>query len=84
MCISSHSILQSDTGFTWTHGQYFQFATFESGSTIVSELSFTSSYEPTQIYSLSTPDNFSVEELVLFPTLSWLAFLNEDEGRVLV
>ena len=81
--ISSHSIPGSVIGTIWTHGEYLQFATLESGSITIWEVSFTSSHAPTEIHSLPTPDNFSSrKEFLLLPTLSRLAFILQE--RVLV
>jgi len=80
--ISSHSIPKPIAGTIWTHGECLRFTTVESGSISIWEVSFTSSDAPTEICSLSAPDNFSPKSLVFFPTLSRLAFILE--GRVLV
>ena len=77
-CISSHPT-KHPVKAIWTCGEYLQFATVESGSITIMQLSFTSSHPPTQVGSLSTPDNFSSEELVLLPTLSQLAFTLHGE-----
>jgi len=82
ICISSHSVLESIVGEIWTHGECLQFVTVESGSITIWEASFASSHTPTEIGSLSTPSNFSFDELVFLPTLSRLAFILQ--GRVLV
>ena len=82
MSISSHSIEKSMVGTIWTHGEYLQFATIEPGSITLWQVSFTSSHAPTKIGSLSTPDNFSSEGLVLLPTLSRLAFVVDGEIHV--
>ena len=78
-CMTSHSIENSFVETIWSHGEYLQFATLESESIIIWQVSFTSSNPPIKIGSLSTPDNFSSEELVLFPTLSRLAFILDGE-----
>jgi len=80
--IFSHSIPESVVDTIWTHGECLQFATVESGSIIIWEVSFTSSHAPIEISSLPTPDNFSLEKLVFLPTLFQLAFI--FQGRVLV
>lgn len=81
-CISSHQIQQSGVGFTWTQGGCLCFATIESRSINICEVSFTSTLPPEKTNSLSTPYNFSTEGFVLLPALSRLAFLYE--GRVWV
>ena len=81
-CLSCHSISQPIFETAWTCGEYLQFAIAESGSIEIWQVSFISSHTPTKVGSLSTPDNFSSNELVLFPTLSRLAFILD--GEVLV
>ena len=76
-CIVFHPTKQSVKAI-WTCGEYLKFATVESGSIVIMQLSFTLSHPPTQVGSLSTPDNFS-EQLVLLPTLSRLAFILDGE-----
>ena len=80
--IFSYSFQQPIVEIIWAHGRCLQFAIAESRSIIIYELNFTSSHVPTRVSSLSTPDNFSTEGLVLLPALSRLAFLSQ--GRVLV
>ena len=80
--ISSHLVQQSDIEFIWTLGEFLQFAIIESSSIIIYELSFNLGHSPTRVRSLSIPDNFSTEGLVLLPTLSRLAFLQIE--RILV
>ena len=77
-CISSHPT-KHPVKAIWTCGEYLQFATVESGSITIMQLSFTLSHPPTQVGSLSTPDNFSSEELVLLPTLSRFSFILHGE-----
>ena len=76
-CISSHPTKQSVKAI-WTCDKYLQFATVESGSITIMQLSFTLSHPPTWVGTLSTPDDFS-EELVSLPTLSQLAFILHGE-----
>ena len=76
--ISSHSVQKLVAKTIWTHGEYLQFAVVKSGTVTIWEVSFTSGNAPTQISSLSTPDNFSEKGLVFLPTLSWLAFICEE------
>jgi hypothetical protein len=45
-----------------------------SGSITIWELGFASRYEPTQVESLSIPDNFNSSSALIHPTLSRLAF----------
>ena len=78
-CLFSHSIQQSIVEIIWTHGEHLQFATQEPDSVAIWQVSFTSSHPPTRICSLSTPDNFNSDELVLLPTLSQLAFIFDGE-----
>ena len=66
----------------WTHGEYLQFATIASESIIIWQISFISVHQPTKVGSLSTPDNFSLENLVLLPALSRIALVDGD--RVVV
>ena len=80
--LSSHLIPKSATDTIWTHGKCLQFATVESGSITIWEVSFTSSHAPTEIGSLPTPVNFSLKRLVFLPALSRLAFIHQR--RVLV
>ena len=80
--ISSYSIPKPIAGTIWTHSECLRFATVESGSITIWEVSFTSSHAPVEISSLPTPDNFSPKELVFLHTLSQLAFILEE--RVLV
>ena len=80
--ISSHSIQQDIVGPIWTLGKYLQLATVEVGSITLWQVSFSSGHAPAQIGSLSTPYNFSSDELVLLPTLSYFAFILD--GEVLV
>ena len=76
--ISSHSIQQSIVETIWTHGEYLQFATVESGSITTWKVSFTSSHAPTKVDSMSIPGNFS-GEFVLLPTLHQLAFIHNSK-----
>ena len=80
--MSSHSVPRSVHHTIWTHGECLQFATVESGFITIWEVSFASTNVPTQISSLPIPDNLSLREFVLLPTLYQLAFI--VEGRVLV
>ena len=80
--ISSHLVQGSIVGIIWTHGECLQFATINSGSITIWEVSFTLGHAPIQIGSLPTPDNFSSHNLTLLPILSQLAFILKD--RVLV
>ena len=80
--ISSHSVQRVIAKTIWTHGECLQFATGGLGSITIWEISYTSDYAPIQVGSLSTPDNFSSEGLVLLPTLSQLAFT--FKGRIIV
>ena len=73
--ISSHSIQQPIIEISWTHGEFLQFATIESGSIATWQVNFTSSHTPTRVGSLSTPHDFSSQKLVLLLTLSRLAFI---------
>ena len=81
-CICSHSIQQEVFHHIWTCGKYLQFATVEPEVMIIWQVGFTSSSEPSKISSLSIPDNFSSDGLVLHPTLFQLAFIHDR--RVLV
>ena len=70
-------------GRIWTHGECIRYPTFASRSIIIWEFGFASRHEPTQVESLSTPDNFHPEGgPLIHPTLSRLAFI--DQGAVLV
>jgi WD40 repeat protein len=70
-------------GKVWTHGECIRYATFVSGSITIWEFGFASRHEPTQVESLSTPDNFHPPEgLLIHPSLSRLAFI--DRRAVLV
>lgn len=80
-CISSNSAQQSVIETIWTHGEYIHFATVEPGSIIIWEVSFTSSGTPMRISSLSAPNDLP-KDLMLLPTLSWFAFINQD--RIMV
>ena len=80
--ISSHPVKGLAAKTIWTHGECLQFATVESGSITIWEVGFTSNSTPKEVGSLSTPDNFSSNEFLLFPTLSRLSFILK--GRVLV
>jgi hypothetical protein len=80
-CISSHPIQGPAVDTIWTCGEYLQFATVDSGSIIIWQVSFTSGHTPTKVGSLSTPEGFS-KSLAMLPTLSWLAFI--DKGRVVL
>jgi WD40 repeat protein len=71
-CMSSHSIQQPIAKAIWTQGEYLQFATVESGSITIQQVSFTSNQGPTMVCSLPAPKHFST--LVLLPTLLWIAF----------
>ena len=79
--ISSCSIQQSPVTI-WTHGEHLQFATIESRSITIWQVSFISNCAPTQVGSLPTPDNLSMEEPVFLPSLNYLAFIHQ--GRVVV
>ncbi|KAF9783483.1 hypothetical protein BJ322DRAFT_1156844 [Thelephora terrestris] len=87
-CISSHPVQGPALDTIWTCGEYLQFATVDSQSIIIWQVSFTSGHTPTKVGSLSTPEIFSIPKifpsyrLVLLHTLSWLAFI--VEGRVVV
>ena len=74
-CMSSHSIQQPMVKTIWTHGEFLQFATIESGSIATWQVNFTSSHTPTRVSSLSTPHDFSSQKLVILPTTSRLAFI---------
>ena len=73
--ISSHSIQQAIIEPIWTLGEYLQLAAVKSGSITLCQVSFSLGHAPAQIGSLSTPYNFSSDELVLLPTLSRFAFI---------
>ena len=77
--VSSHKIPRDIVEPIWTLDKYIQFATIESGSIIMWQISFTSKQAPKRVGSLSIPDNFSKSELVLLPTLSRLAFILGNE-----
>jgi WD40 repeat protein len=67
----------------WTHGGCIRYATFASRAIIIWEFGFASRHEPTQVKSLSTPDNFNPPVGVLIlPSLSRLSFC--DPGGVMV
>ena len=72
--ISSHSTKQPIVKMIWTHGEFLQFATIESGSIATWQVNFTSNHTPTRVGSLSTPHDFSSDELVLLPATSRIAF----------
>ena len=76
-CMFSHSIA-SIVGTIWTCGEYLHFATQEQEVIQMWQVSFTSSHVPTKANSLSTPYNFSLEELVLLPNLPRLAFISHE------
>jgi WD40 repeat protein len=78
-CITSHSIEDSIVETIWSHGEYLQFATLESESIIIWQVSFTLSHSPTKVGSLSIPDHFSSDKLVMLPTLFRLAFILSEE-----
>jgi WD40 repeat protein len=68
-------------GEVWTHGECIRYATFASGSIIIWEFGFASTHEPTQVESLSTPNDFyppdvfnRLETLLIHPVLSRFAF----------
>jgi len=81
--LSSHSVPKPITGTIWTCGECLQFATVESGSITIWEVSFSSSYGPTQIGSLPLPtsDDLSYGHVFL-PAHSWIAFILQE--RVVV
>ena len=81
-CICSHLIQQEVFHHIWTCGKYLQFATVEPEVIIIWQVGFTSSNAPSKINSLSIPDNFSSDGLVLHPTLSQFAFIHDR--RVMV
>ena len=74
-CRTSHSIQQDVHWSIWTLGEYLQFATVESKSITIWQVSFTSGHPPSKIGSLSIPKNFSSNGLILLLTLSWFAFI---------
>ncbi|KAF9646549.1 hypothetical protein BDM02DRAFT_3002929 [Thelephora ganbajun] len=80
--ISSHPVEGKVLGGIWTHGGYLRFATIKSGSITTWEVGFASRNTPTEIESLSLPDNFphdSYQYLGSFhPTLSRLAFYHSE------
>lgn len=80
--VSSHSVKESVANTIWTHGKRLRFATVELRSIVIWEVGFTSSRAPTEVDSLSTPDNFSSDEFLLFPALSRFAFIRRR--RVLI
>ena len=80
--ISSHSTKQPIVKMIWTHGEFLQFATIESGSITTWQISFISSHTPTKVGSLSTLHDFSSNQLVLLPTLSRLAFILDKKVMV--
>ena len=68
-------------GKIWTHGEFIRYATFVSGAIIIWEFGFTSTHEPTQVESLSTPNDFyppdvsnRLETLLIHPVLPRFAF----------
>ena len=81
-CRASHSIQQDLHGYIWTLGEYLQFATVESKSITIWQVSFTSSHPPLKIHSLSIPNNFSSDGLELLPNLSRFAF--NDNSNIYV
>ena len=81
-CIFSFLIQQPVTEDIWTCDENLQYATEDSGSITIWQVNFTSTHAPAKVASLSTPDNFSIEEVVLLPTLSQFAFISE--GKVTV
>ena len=80
--ISSHPVQKCIADTIWTHDECLQFATMESKSITIWEVSFTLSHAPVQVNSLPVPENFSEEGLALLPTLSQFAFI--CERRILV
>lgn len=80
--ISSH-FTQQPTVMIWTHGEYLQFATIESRSITIWQVSFASNNVPTQVGPLHTPDNFPNnlprESLAFLPALQYLAFIHEED-----
>ena len=77
--ISSHSTKQPIVKMIWTHGEFLQFATIESGSIATWQVNFTSSHTPTRVGSLPTPHDFSSKGLVLLPATSRLAFILDNQ-----
>ena len=80
--ISSYPIQQPIIKDIWTCDEYLQYATGDSGSITIWQVSFTSTDAPTKVASLYTPDNFSIKEAVLLPTLSQLAFIANNKVQV--
>ena len=83
-CLYSHSMQQEIYWTIWTHGEYLQFATVESESVTMWQVNFTSNHNhtPSNVGSLSIPDNYSGYGLVLLPTLSRLAFILDEKVLV--
>jgi WD40 repeat protein len=63
-------------GEIWTHDECVRYATLEPEFITIWEFGFASRHEPTQIESLSPPNDFSPLGLLAHPTLSRLAFIN--------
>ena len=74
--IHYHPIKEPVIGTIWTYGECLQFTTLGPKSIIVWEAGFTARLPPTEVKSLSIPNNFNSSAQVLFlPTLSWFAFI---------
>jgi hypothetical protein len=69
-------------GNIWTRGECIRYAIFMSGTITVWEFGFASRHEPTQVESLSTPDDFDSSSALIHPTLPRLAFIGWDAVRV--
>ena len=77
-CIFSHRVSQF-IKTSWTHGGYLQYATLELKSIDMWKVGFTPSSVPTKTGSLSYPNKWVIEQLVLLPTLHLLAFTSDEK-----
>jgi len=74
--ICFHLLKEPVIGTIWTHGELIQFTTLAPKSIIVWEAGFTARLPPTEVESLSIPNNFDPSKQFLFlPTFSWFAFV---------
>ena len=79
----SHPVEGPVSGEIWVHGECLRFTTITPGSITTWEAGFTSTCVPTEVETLSIPDDFHNPEVFLaHPTLPRLALVRE--GRVCV
>ena len=81
-CISSHPIQHPIIKEIWTCDDHIRYATEDSGSITIWKVNFTATRAPVKVTSLSTPENFCIENAILLPALSQLAFIVENEVLV--